>query len=947
MNYDVNSIYKILEKIFNGVDLNNVNDNGYVQVICPFHNDNTASAGLNPIDGFFQCFTCGDKFQFEQLLAKYFKQNNSAQLNKVVKAILNNDETLGELDRLHNNLLNNPTKIIKIQGLGISNEIINQLRLVDNGSTYEIAVPILLDGLLLGYKYYTSTPQDNKPKSFPTSGVPNGFIIPFDIWKQDNNPTIICEGEKDMLIARSMGFNAITLTGGANALPQGWEAHFKNRLIVIAYDNDDAGINGGKKLADFLFKNGCNQVKFLTNYHSVISNDKEDLWDFFMKYGKTAQDLAGFINSSPYWTQKDSKELKLKEIPLISLDKCLDPINLQQPRQSVVQIKAETSTPKSIPTHITLVWENQNKTDLTYYDYKLTKDNMHHIVGILNAKSGVEKYIKGIARDIAYNKRLYVTHGIKTYKGMKYSTDQQTIYTSLISPYVESEITTSKMSSENTNETLELLAYSFERLETSKIYTIEYKAIPTSLTDRSIVLTVSGIDRADNSISNFRITDTTKIILESFKANNIYDKVNELYKNVKYNGIAHLNFDLWLANELTFHSCLWFKLNGKFKRGTIYTNVIGDTRVGKSEISQHLVQQYSQGKFINAKLSTVDSLIGGTATKGYEQFIKAGVLPKNNKGLLVLEELHGLGNDYFKKVTEVKSSGKVSLQRVSGELTLECNLRLIEIANPRAKDINEGARSVANYTNGVSLIQNMIYNPEDIARNDIYVIIKKSPYINPYDHQVNIQLISKDYYQEKIKWVWSRKSNNFIFENEKYIWEQCKELNELFDCDGLTLLGAEAYIKVAKMSIALASMLASTLDYENVLIKNEHVDYIIAWLKQMYSNETMKVDEYVRDEKLYSTYDDNDIGILEDLYIDWAEALIYLETVNETTKDLLIQFSGKQLNQTGPLFSSLSLNRLVKIHGMGKVVPTIKFRKLIKSINRDRTQITQTIEEDF
>lgn len=936
MKFDVNTIYTILEKVFKGVDLNNQNEKGFVSVHCPFHDDNRPSAFIKPIDGFFECFTCGCYLQFEQFIKKKFNLNNDKSTANLIRMI-SSDNYIDDVQANHNKLLQNLAKLFTLQNLGISLETIKECMLVDSGN-YELTIPVYLDGMLLGYRYYTPNPKDNQPKAMPSPGLSNGLIIPFDLWKIDNRPTVICEGEKDMLVARSNGFNAITFTGGCNSIPYGFESYFKNKAVAICYDNDEAGRTAAAKLADHLFKYGCSNVRVVTNWYEVIRENKEDLTDFFMKYKGTYQQLANYINNTLIWTNEDSKRLKDKEIPPIHLSQSIMSENLNKQVQSLVQVKASGGEVRTIPKVLLFKFETSNH-DYLIEEYETTIED---VCGILSTKQ--KEYYADLANKIAWDRKLYIKYvGVK-YKGVnvdpiKYG--EYPVYSYLVSSYTESETISSKMyDKQSINEILELVAYSFKELETSKVYTIYYKAITNIFKGRVIQLLINDFDHSMNSINNFKLTEYTKQIINIFKPNgSIKDKVNELYYNIKYNGIAHLDFNLWLANELTFHSCLWFKLNGKKTRGVIYTNVIGDTRVGKSEISQELVRKYQQGKFINAKLSTIDSIIGGTAEKNKEQFLKAGVLPKNNRSLVVMEELHGLGNDYFKKVTEVKSSGKVSIQRVIGELNLECIVRLIEIANPKAKDNNTSARTVSEFPSGVDVIRSLIFNPEDIARNDIYIIVKKSQYINPYNHNVNIPKIPDEYHREKIRWVWSRKANNILFENENYIWEQAQnKLNKKYDCNGLVILGAEAYIKVARMAIALASMLCSTIDYENIIVKNEHVDYVIQWLDELYSSEVMRIDEYVMNERSYSECVEEDIVKLQELYDDWPTAISLLENQPETTRDMLIQMSGKKSQETGPLFTGLSVGKFIRIFG-NSIVPTKKFREAIKLINKSGLQL--------
>lgn len=181
MIYQTNVIYSILGKIFNGVDLENKNEKNYVMVHCPFHNDNKTSAVLNPIDGFFKCFTCGIEYQFEQLLKEYYKIGDAKKLQTLITSIVNNNYETNEIENKHKDLLNNFKKMFELELIGISQDVIRQCKLIDNKNNYELCLPITMDNMLIGYKYYTSHPKENSPKSFVTTGTPNGLIIPFDL----------------------------------------------------------------------------------------------------------------------------------------------------------------------------------------------------------------------------------------------------------------------------------------------------------------------------------------------------------------------------------------------------------------------------------------------------------------------------------------------------------------------------------------------------------------------------------------------------------------------------------------------------------------------------------------------------------------------------------------------------------------------------------------------
>lgn len=63
------------------------------------------------------------------------------------------------------------------------------------------------------------------------------------------DPVIVVEGEKDVDLLRSWGFNATCNSGGAGKFTQDMANHFKGRKVVVIPDQDDKGIHHGKEVA--------------------------------------------------------------------------------------------------------------------------------------------------------------------------------------------------------------------------------------------------------------------------------------------------------------------------------------------------------------------------------------------------------------------------------------------------------------------------------------------------------------------------------------------------------------------------------------------------------------------------------------------------------------------------------------------------------------------------
>src|SRR5207249_477339 len=60
---------------------------------------------------------------------------------------------------------------------------------------------------------------------------------------------------------------------------------------------------------------------------------------------------------------------------------------------------------------------------------------------------------------------------------------------------------------------------------------------------------------------------------------------------------------------------------------------------------------------------------------------------------------------------------------------------------------------------------------------------------------------------------------------------------------------ADQRLKLARLSVALACRLFSTPDGKEVTVTIDHVEYVVAWLNQIYSNPYMAYHEYSRYQK--------------------------------------------------------------------------------------------------
>ena len=135
----------------------------------------------------------------------------------------------------------------------INNDILSALNVkyANDGQYNWIAFPVMdIDGK---EKYYKLKASPNAPIEQPKSKTyPSGKAMLYPMPYLLNATRIfLCEGEPDVLVMLSHGLIALSSTHGVNTFPEEWLSEFpKDIEIIVAFDLDDAGRNGERKVME-------------------------------------------------------------------------------------------------------------------------------------------------------------------------------------------------------------------------------------------------------------------------------------------------------------------------------------------------------------------------------------------------------------------------------------------------------------------------------------------------------------------------------------------------------------------------------------------------------------------------------------------------------------------------------------------------------------------------
>ena len=901
-------------------------------VLCPFdhhtasgipYQETRPSAHVNTTDKLFHCKSCNTGLSELQFIQKLLGCDY-AQSRKLQQAF-ETEETLAEWEQVP---LSQETKQRALM-LGISEEVIEELKIRTPFAPAKqdiISFPVLMFGHLVDIRNYD---PGNTPKIRSRKDALSGLIIPFDLWRETDmsKTTIICAGEKDMAIARSFGFNAITITGGERAIPLTLN-YFKDRKIVICYDNDEAGIEGAKSLANVLL-DYAKEVKVVTGFHNVCSEKGEDITDFFMKYNQTREDLIRYIQQTPAYTYTEV-EKKKRELPCVTLHQASTPQYLNRLVKTNIQVVATIeqvfTTPTSVVAEKTRISGCNDTLEVgTVREWRLTEDNLSDLLHLVD-NNFKEEDIKDNLKT-----RMYIPKKERNILIKRLA--EETVYKACVTDLFETQ--------DMDMQPMEYTCYSLgTKLESGKKYMVTHKIIPHPYKGQQLIMLVASAEQANDSISKFEITDTVKEQLDVFK--NVEGatseiKVQNIAKRVKgllgYNG----NDTLIQAIDLSYHTALAFNF-GSFKnvRGYLETLIVGESRVGKSSTATILQKAYGLGAFVSlaGNSATIAGLVGGANKTAAGFQTRAGVIPQNHKGLVVFEELGKCAANVLAELTDIRSSNEVRIARVSGTLVLPAWVRMITLTN--TKHVNNQIKPIASYPNGISIVTELVPTAEDIARYDLIVVLgdRGDSNINPlWQPEPPFDAAA---YRTRIRWVWSRTPEQIVISDavKQRIIQEANDLNREYECH-IKIFGTEAWKKITRLAIAIAGYTVSTDEsYENIVVTGSCVTAAVKFLKTIYDNQVFKLKEYVQHERQYSTTDEDATYLLQDIWNKTPGIVQQLEQYASVTKNMLNATTGLGNDELNRTLNRLTKGLFIRVSNF-EIVPTERFRLTLANINRN------------
>ena len=829
---------------------------------CPLHEDGRRSASINLDKGLFYCQAgCGGmsivsliRRQSEWVDPQLASQNghgkhldaNSSAPNKKHRQI-----TDAMISGYHSALMSNASALqwlLERRGINQETAIAYQLGMQD-GKLYTIPVRDEA-GDLVNIRYYDPNPGNERRKIFSESGYGSPpRLYPISIVNSDLDDIIIAAGEMDTLLALQAGFFAITRTAGENQWDMSWGPWFKDKRVYICQDSDDEGISGNKKIARALEK-VAREVRVIELPYPKVKKHGKDITDLLLDFGP--EKMRELMTAAPLWGKKDRGD----ELETVTVLDTFDAHRVGEHVRVIVTIKGRKEPGYTVPRKIHLACTQDAGTKCQgcplnavngEADMDVTPDDPL-VLSFMESPSHLMH--QAIAE-------AYGVPGGRCGRLQQEIEEHQAIEVLFGRPALDYADGSSEEARTDNFKNITLTSVGRHNTMSNNTVAAVGALQPSPKSQRNEFL-VHELENLETSVDRFELNDHTIKLMKRFQPSakqRPIKKIAEISKAMaEHVTRIHGRPEMHALMDLTFHGVLGWKFAGEsINRGWLESLIIGDTRTGKSLAAERLVRHYGGGEIISCEAASFAGVVGGVQQLGGKDWaVTWGVVPINDRRLVVLDEISGLTPEEIAQMSDIRSSGQAKLIKVVQETTW-ARTRLLWLGNPRNS-------TMANYTYGVDAIKPLIGNAEDIARFDLAMAVTlfdvPAEIINRPAAGGELKYTSEACHA-LLMWVWTRQPDQVIWADgsEGKVFDCANEMGKLYIEDPPLVQGANIRIKIARLAIAIAARTFSTdASNENVLVLPEHVEDAMMFMNLLYGMQAFGYRERSR-ERLSDRYE--------------------------------------------------------------------------------------------
>lgn len=800
--------------------------NGEWDMMCPLHEDENRSASLNTLTGEWYCFAgCGGGRIIDLIAQKSHWMDPGRVASGGSPRSSSGTEiiTEGRIHGWHEALLDDETACDYLVERGIHTKTMVDFELGWDRAKQAYTIPVRgPKGEIWNVRRYSNR-AGMKTKIWSVTGMRVTELFPISQLESDR--IIICEGEWDTLATIQHGYAAITRTSGAKTWYPRWNPLFKDKLVFIAQDCDHEGQNGASKIARSLGK--VADVRIVDLPYPIEEKHGKDISDFWREHDNA--DFESLLAEAHPLKRRNGSVEAITVLDSFDAQRVGNPVKLQ------VTIKGKKEPGYTVPWKTKLhcsqdagpkckICPMNAHTGDAELEIPPTSPNVLSLIG--STKAQVFDLIR-------------MEYGAQKCGKLEIEVvEHQAVEELFARPSIDHSDGTQAGSYKN------IKIISVGRHDTGQNTTVlATGALYPNPNDQHNDFLAWSVQQQETSVDRFEMSDEAVKLMKRFQPRGRqrpFRKLGEIERELASHVTKIVGRpEMHAVMDLTFHSPLSFKFGGQVvHRGWIESLIVGDTRTGKSEAAERLVRHYGAGEIVGGEAATIAGLVGGLQQLGGRDWaVTWGVIPINDRRLVVIDELSGLHPEEIAKMSDVRASGVARLTKIQQEATF-ARTRLLWLGNPREATMDD-------YTYGVDAIKPLIGNAEDIARFDIAMALSRHD-VSPEEYNKRLDPGELKYTSEAchtlLMWVWTRQADQIVWARnaEETVYDLAMKVGERYVEDPPLLQAANARIKIARFAVALAGRTFSTDDnFEKIIVTPAHVEDAVHFFDVIYEMPTL------------------------------------------------------------------------------------------------------------
>jgi hypothetical protein len=810
---------------------------GEQRMYCPVCEDPEKSASpsamVNPEQSVWNCLKGNHGGKVDRLI-KQMKEDSRLGVAKQEEAASGKEPPSPlAVAQWHAELLNEPELLNEFsEHRALSYDSVLEYEIGYDQTAGRYTIPVYdAKGRLVNVRKYRMGASEQEQKFWNLSGHGEARIFqPQEL--RNTEWVVLAEGELDCLVLLERGFPTVSGTGGSGTFKPEWAELFTDLAVYVAYDADDAGDKGSVKVGNVL-RNFASVV-----YRVKLPERGTDVTDFFAGKG-TPDEFEKFLAAAKRAGSRTSRSLDdmpKTGVELSLLDSMSDaaqgePIELtvsivgkqQEPFTAPKRIVASCDMQKGAPCErCPLMARNGEVEVLTQpHDSRLMQfvdvpiGTAHRLLRMMTgARCG--DHVEFDVEELWRVEELAVQPSVDERRDQ----DEDR-------PVRRTVWSVGKDARTSTNEKRRFIGANVPDPKSGMLKFHSWHSEPVEL-----------------DIDKFALTPEMRQQLEIFQprsSETSLEKCLEIAGDLSDNVTGIIGRDLLhVGMDLVYHSPIALTVGGRdVDKGWLEMMVVGDTRTGKSEIATQLMRYYRSGKLVSCEGVTFAGLIGGVQQIGTRWHMTWGVIPMNDRRLVILDEVSGMGErNVIEQMSSVRSAGVAQITKIVTEST-SARTRLIWITNPQS-----GGFLSEHQAGGVGALQSVVRNNEDIARFDFVMAAARgdvrSEDINT-THEPGLSAYSAEDCELLVRWAWSHSREDVVITDTaiEAASKAAIELGNRYSPHPPLVQAENVRFKVLRIAAALAARTFSVRKNGGLIVKREHVQSAVDFLDMIYGQDSL------------------------------------------------------------------------------------------------------------